>query len=389
MDDTTAESDEEMTPSFTGPGCTRRLAAVGIGALILTSTACQSSVASEPSTPAGGDASAPLFPDYPPTPLVPSSVEPIASDFDVSEDVLVDEEGLPESSASEPSGSFRFLCEMSHLGYDDPIVYPNQPGASHLHMFFGNADVDAYSSYSTLREHGDGTCQGGPVNRSGYWAPAVLTADGKVVRPKFISVYYKGPGSTSDGSIADVETFPAGLRMIAGQDLLDPVADAPHDWYCEINQVKSDRIPDCGPDELVGVSLPFPSCWNGTELDSRDHRSHMAYEVRDPNSGVVSCPSSHPVPMPEFTLGIWFEHDGNSSEWYLSSDRADGMEPWENGASFHSDWFGGWDPDVQELWIDRCINGLLNCSGGQLGDGTRLSGLPEDDGPSLLPIPDR
>jgi hypothetical protein len=315
------------------------------------------------------------------------SLELIPSNFDVSQHLLDDE--VPDSMAWEPSGNFRFLCRMSHLGHDDPIVHPGRPGATHLHMFFGNDAVDATSDYQSLREHGDSTCQGGPVNRSGYWIPAVLTPDGDVVRPEYISVYYKGPGTAADGSLVDVVAFPAGLRMIAGQDVHAPVEDPRFDWYCEIDQVKSERIPNCGLDELVGVSLVFPTCWNGTDLDAPDHRSHVVYEVWDPHTGIPSCPPSHPVVLPEFTLGVWFEHDGNSADWYLSSDREDGHATFANGESFHGDWFGAWDPDIQQLWIDRCINGLLDCAGGQLGDGTRLEDLGDNTQPRLVQAPER
>jgi hypothetical protein len=325
--------------------------------------------------------------EFRPTPSDPADVDVIESDVDVASHTVDDAEGIPESSAWEPSGNFRFVCEFSHLSYDDPIVYPGQPGAAHLHMFFGNVEADASSTYATLRANGDSTCQGGPLNRSGYWAPAVFNAAGDVVRPEYITVYYKGPGSAPDGSIIDVQPLPPGLRMIAGQDIDAPSTDSAHEWYCEVEQAASVRIPNCGPDELVGVSLAFPSCWNGAALDSADHRSHMAYEVRDPESGIASCPSSHPVPLPEFTLGIWFEHDGDSSNWYLSSDRH-GDAVWDNGASFHSDWYGAWDPAVQQTWIDECINGLLNCVGGQLGDGTKLEGVAERAGPAVLETPE-
>lgn len=37
----------------------------------------------------------------------------------------------------------------------------------------------------------------------------------------------------------------------------------------------------------------FPSCWDGTNLDSADHKSHMAFPaIGDYNGGV--CPQSHP-----------------------------------------------------------------------------------------------
>lgn len=37
----------------------------------------------------------------------------------------------------------------------------------------------------------------------------------------------------------------------------------------------------------------FPSCWDGVNLDSADHKSHMAYPIQNYNSG--DCPASHPV----------------------------------------------------------------------------------------------
>ena len=46
--------------------------------------------------------------------------------------------------------------------------------------------------------------------------------------------------------------------------------------------------------------------------------------------------------------------------------------PMKPGTSFHSDWFGAWDDDVMKIWTDNCINKLLNCSGGDLGNGQQM-----------------
>ena len=37
----------------------------------------------------------------------------------------------------------------------------------------------------------------------------------------------------------------------------------------------------------------FPSCWDGVNLDSADHKSHMAYPIGEYNNGY--CPDTHPV----------------------------------------------------------------------------------------------
>jgi hypothetical protein len=46
------------------------------------------------------------------------------------------------------------------------------------------------------------------------------------------------------------------------------------------------------------------------------------------------------------------------------------------GTSLHADWFGAWDDDVMDTWTNHCINRLLNCSGGDLGNGWQLKNFP-------------
>ena len=42
------------------------------------------------------------------------------------------------------------------------------------------------------------------------------------------------------------------------------------------------------------AQITFPSCWDGKNLDSDDHKSHMSYpEGGQPDNG--DCPESHPV----------------------------------------------------------------------------------------------
>ncbi len=71
---------------------------------------------------------------------------------------------------------------------------PGQPGKAHLHQFVGNTGTNANSTYATLRTSGQSTCQnanGGPVNRSAYWFPAMLNGIGGVVKPDYWHLYYK------------------------------------------------------------------------------------------------------------------------------------------------------------------------------------------------------
>lgn len=133
----------------------------------------------------------------------------------------------PENHFSNPGdtdggGEFRTACEFSHFAYDDPLVYPNQPRKAHLHMFFGNTHVNAYSTYDSLINSGSSTCNGLELNRTGYWVPATFDAQGYVRIPERVVLYYKGYGLAkkscefqggtrcSNGA----EVYPEGMAMV-------------------------------------------------------------------------------------------------------------------------------------------------------------------------------
>lgn len=194
-------------------------------------------------------------------------------------------------------------------------------------------------------------------------------------------MYYKGNGTQAD--IGAIVTNPNGLRMIAGYNSANPGA-VRGEWACD-NGPKTTTIPVCPKGSELTVSQRFPMCWNGRDLDSTDHRSHMAYGTG--GGGWVTaqggCPVSHPVHLPELTEMVSFQSDGNTAAWRLSSDTSTAAR----GASFHADWFGAWENSVQETWTQECIREMRNCVWGQLGDGTRLIDRQEYTGPVLLPAP--
>jgi hypothetical protein len=89
-------------------------------------------------------------------------------------------------------GAFRTHCFFSHMNFDDPIVYPDQQGASHLHTYFGNTLADYSSKPWTISQRGRSTCSGGIANRTAYWTPSVIdTRNRTPVAPREMGVYYK------------------------------------------------------------------------------------------------------------------------------------------------------------------------------------------------------
>jgi hypothetical protein len=316
-------------------------------------------------------------------------------------------------------GKLRFFCESSHLSYDDPILFPGQPGATHLHMFFGNTLTAANSTYRTLRTTGGSTCQGGPLNRTGYWAPALIRPQNNMaVKVDYILFYYKDNRRDHTPRLSGacpappaimcpegpIRPIPRGLSFITGRNPADisNSNDQVITWSCIASNgsifpgqgsksvlwdpvTPSNGIQGCPTNyQLIAGSVSNP-CWNG-ELSSANGRDHLVKHVPSFVDGNY-CPSTHPYLIPVIIFEVAFSHNGEDdySQWYLSSDRFNGATH-RNGESLHFDWFGAWDDDVFETFHKFALgfpgDGALCCAeagsqimttfDGALGDGRQL-----------------
>lgn len=235
-------------------------------------------------------------------------------------------------------------CDFVRFRADDPIVFPGEPGASHLHAFYGNRRVHANSTYRSLRAAG--TSCGLKADRGAYWAPAAYVND-QLIEPLDADFYYR---VLTDPSA--VHAFPRNLRIVAG----DAHANAPQskkivDWDCEHGGSSTDRDtpPDCGTG-IVSSRVKFPDCWDGRRLDSSDHKRHMAYSVEGPGPWNV-CPDSHPIPVPKLLFKQeWPIHDG--TRMTLSSGSA---------VTMHGDFINSWVQRRLVRMVRRCINASRNC----------------------------
>lgn len=298
---------------------------------------------------------------------------------------------LPPTNKPDNVGAFRFICGPGQILADDPIVFPNQPGRSHLHQFYGNMSANADSTYETLRRRGKSSCSGPDqaLNRSAYWMPAMLDGKGNVIRPNYVTVYYKrfpkdSPECTKGAFSKGCVAIPNGLRMIAGRDMLNLRAPSTGGFHFSCTKASGETagtgsyktiagaLAVCTPGWQLTLSLDFPSCWDGMHIDSPDHRSHIGYARYVP--GGQACPKSHPYFMPSFKLSASYSVlEGDDVQlWRLSSDAMAPNDP--PGSTLHGDYFEGWDPATKEEWTDNCIDKLLSCQGGNLGDGFILNG---------------
>lgn len=267
--------------------------------------------------------------------------------------------GLPLPNPSD-IGAFRVYCTGSHIKTDDPIVFPGQPGKSHPHSFAGNDSTDANSTNDTLLAAGS-TCSGGTLDRSAMWVPTMIdTTDGTPIMFSGLLTYYKqGYGGVKAG---DMRPVPSGLRMLAGTAAGNPTAKSSAVRYACVGGANGvgwqDSIPTtCFQDNTLIMEVSFPQCWDGVNLDSPDHRSHMGDAT---GSG---CPKAYPVALPAITYEVAYDLSkvdlARMKKWRLSSDNYAADQP--AGYSGHGDYIGLWDAATMQKIITNCDNATVDC----------------------------
>jgi hypothetical protein len=233
--------------------------------------------------------------------------------------------------------NFVSLCRFSHRKSDDPIVFPNQPGFSHDHTFFGATATDASSTPTTLR--GERSSCNRTADTAAYWAPTLIV-DNKAVAALDAAVYYRRT------TYARVKPFPANLVMISGDN--NATSAQPTNvvfWNCDLHATDVSVTPlNCGSHGLR-LHVIFPECWDGKSLDSADHRGHMARA----SNGV--CPATHPVAVPQIVLIIRYPVNGAGSVEVASRGQYSG----------HADFVNAWDEAALTQLVDYCLNALRHC----------------------------
>lgn len=319
--------------------------------------------------------------------------DPVAGGFDITTSYNT---GWPLAKTAAPDvvGAFRFICGSAGIGKFDPIVYPGQADTGHLHQFYGNTAINKDSTFNSLRTTGGSTCNWinttTAANRSAYWMPAMLDGAGNVVKPNHVQVYYKRRPITdpkcslssgdprAEGNCVNI---PNGLKFIFGYDMVTGKTPTGSTYFnCKgVGSVAGTyaNIPaamaGCVAGGEIGAIIKGPDCWDGVHLDSPNHRDHMAYSSFG-TWGYRKCPSTHPYVVPGFTLQAWYsiESGDNLANWKFSSDDMHPDLP--HGSTFHADFWMAWDETVRDIWHDNCIDLLLNCSSGDLGNGSGLKG---------------
>lgn len=260
----------------------------------------------------------------------------------------------------------------------DPIVDPGT-ASSHGHTIHGGSNFAEITTYDMLRESECTSCQFGD-DKSAYWTPSLhfVHEDGSVeIVPQIggMLAYYLLLGE-------DIKAFPKGFEMLAGDSRLrnfsGPVPDPPtSSWNLEdmsqealaqkslgFNCLDYSRQPEGSryrhflPDKAfldqncgngIRAEIFFPSCWNGKDVTSKDHKSHVAY----PNLiDGGKCPEGFETRLPSlFYETIWntnaFKGKGGQFVWSNGDP---------TGYGYHADFINGWNIDVLQSAVNDCTN---------------------------------
>lgn len=243
------------------------------------------------------------------------------------------------SAAAAVTGSFKVDCTFVKSADDDPIVFPNQPGASHTHDFFGNTGISAYSTLDTLAGV---TSSCANKDFSSYWLPS-LYRDGRKIKPTGFIAYYENRFAAGE----KVGTFPPGFRMIFGNKnaTTEKQLDDHIVWACSDNSQFGVKVPPAScATNTIQLRLMWPYCWDG----------------RTPATGAFTmsfapggkCPAATPHRLPTLRTNILYDVAGTAGEYTFSSGSV---------YSVHADFFNAWDPATLDDLVERCLNGGISC----------------------------
>ncbi|MER6943236.1 DUF1996 domain-containing protein [Nonomuraea sp. NPDC000554] len=257
-------------------------------------------------------------------------------------------------------GTFVSACGTNRNGHNNPdnfIVAPGvSNGAHHLHDYVGNLSTNGFSTDESLAAAGT-TCRFG--DKSTYFWPVLRDRKvdandtdpdgnvGQVVRARSVTLEFRGNAQSK------VVAMPRFLRLLTGdaKAATNGGANARAQWTCTgfTNRISTDKYPLCPRFSQVVRILEFPSCWDGQNTDSANHRTHVVF----PDQG-GACPQGTRA-IPQLQMILTYQVPQGPS---YAVDAF--PEQLHNPVTDHGD-FANVMPDRLMAFVVNCINRGRRC----------------------------
>ncbi|EMF55561.1 MULTISPECIES: DUF1996 domain-containing protein [Streptomyces] len=207
--------------------------------------------------------------------------------------------GLAANGNGGSRGTFTTSCGVNKnelRNSDNVIVAPGvSNGAQHQHDYVGNQSNNAFASDQDLA-NAQTSCQN-QGDKSSYFWPVIRIQDGsndidankpgggadknvgKIVEPSQAQLKFVG------NKRGPVVAMPQALRIITGdaKAFVNGLNNANTNWSCTgfEDRVVTDKYPICPQGSSVVRTSFFQSCWDGKNIDSANHRTHVDFVEAD------------------------------------------------------------------------------------------------------------
>ncbi|KAI8623366.1 hypothetical protein F5Y19DRAFT_375213 [Xylariaceae sp. FL1651] len=270
----------------------------------------------------------------------------------------------------------RFPCSTLTVQRLDPAGEPGSNPSSHVHHIVGGnafnttmtGDVGARATCTTCQMADDFSNYWTahlyfkhPTNGSYHRVPPIPVQPllgGSDGAQGGLTVYYTQFDLNKDNlKQQPIKSFPPGFRMTVGNPTATSRSHIGLSYQCMTGGNRGALQADMPSKPCSGgifTTHHFPPCWDGKNLDSPDHQSHMYNTVNsDYFVNAPGCPASHPVRVPQVTFETTWDTTKFNSMWPSGAPSPFVWSFEGNSYGTHADYMFGWKGDALQRAMDK------------------------------------